>query len=227
MENEKNRLDDPIISLRHISKTIKGNQILTDINLDLYGGKVYGFRGKNGSGKTMLMRLMAGLILPTSGEIWIHGKKMHKDLSIPESIGVLLENPAFLDEYTGFQNLKLLASLNLDLSDEEIREILQKVGLSKEGNKKYGKYSLGMKQRLGIASAIMGQPEIILLDEPINAIDGTGVEEICDLILSLRDQQRLIIVSCHAKEELELLSDEIFEMSEGRIRNENAENSAI
>lgn len=227
MENEKNRLDDPIISLRHISKTIKGNQILTDINLDLYGGKVYGFRGKNGSGKTMLMRLMAGLILPTSGEIWIHGKKMHKDLSIPESIGVLLENPAFLDEYTGFQNLKLLAGLNLDLSDEEIRDILLKVGLSKEGNKKYGKYSLGMKQRLGIASAIMGQPEIILLDEPINAIDGTGVEEICDLILSLRDENRLIIVSCHAKEELELLSDVIFEMSEGRIRNENAENSAI
>lgn len=227
MENEMDRFNDPIITLDHISKIIKGSKILTDINLKFYGGKIYGFRGKNGSGKTMLMRVIAGLVLPSEGEVLIKGQKLHSDISIPESIGILLENPSFLDEYTGFQNLKLLAGLNLHLRDKEIRNMLEKVGLAAEADKKYGKYSLGMKQRLGIASAIMGEPEIILLDEPINAIDDRGVGDIRDAIFSLRNDKRVIIISCHDKDELKLLSDEILEISEGRIVDEITENSSI
>ena len=150
MENEKARWDDAIITMHHVSKKIRGVLVLNDINLKLSGGKIYGFKGKNGSGKTMLMRMIAGLILPSEGEVWIREKRLHRDISVPESIGILLENPSFLNDYTGFQNLKMLAGLNLNLKDAEIRNLLEKVGLKKEMNKKFGKYSLGMKQLLQV-----------------------------------------------------------------------------
>ena len=137
---------------------------------------------------------------------------------MPESIGILIENPSFLGEYSGFENLKMLASINLSLADEEIDELLEQVGLSEQRDKKFGKYSLGMKQRLGVAAAIMGNPEIILLDEPINAIDGEGVEQMRQVILGMRDEGRIIIVACHDKEEMELLADEIIVMVEGEVR---------
>ena len=197
---------------------MKGNEVLKGIDLQLEGGKIYGVQGKNGCGKTMLMRSIAGLILPTEGEIVINGKKLHRDISVPESIGILIENPSFLGEYSGFENLKMLASINLSLADEEIDELLEQVGLSEQRDKKFGKYSLGMKQRLGVAAAIMGNPEIILLDEPINAIDGEGVEQMRQVILGMRDEGRIIIVACHDKEEMELLADEIIVMVEGEVR---------
>ena len=205
------------ISIEHVTKKIKDATVLKDICLGMKGGTVYGLQGKNGSGKTMLMRAISGLIRPTSGRIVINGEQLHKNISIPRSIGLLLENPSLLPEYDASQNLKLLAKMQGGVPEEEIRQLIRDVGLEDAGHKKVEKYSLGMKQRLGIAAAILGSPDIILLDEPINAIDGEGVEEIRSLILSLKNEKRIIIVACHDKEEMNLLADEIVHLRDGRI----------
>lgn len=205
------------ISIEHVTKKIKDATVLKDICLEMKGGTVYGFQGKNGSGKTMLMRAISGLIRPTSGRIVINGEQLHKNISIPRSIGLLLENPSLLPEYDASQNLKLLAKMQGGVPEDEIRQLIRDVGLEDAGHKKVEKYSLGMKQRLGIAAAILGSPDIILLDEPINAIDGEGVEEIRSLILSLKNEKRIIIVACHDKEEMNLLADEIVHLRDGRI----------
>ena len=205
------------ISIEHVTKKIKNATVLKDICLEMKGGTVYGLQGKNGSGKTMLMRAISGLIRPTSGRIVINGEQLHKNISIPRSIGLLLENPSLLPEYDASQNLKLLAKMQGGVPEEEIRQLIRDVGLDDAGHKKVEKYSLGMKQRLGIAAAILGSPDIILLDEPINAIDGEGVEEIRSLILSLKNEKRIIIVACHDKEEMNLLADEIVHPRDGRI----------
>lgn len=205
------------ISIEHVTKKIKNATVLKDICLEMKGGTVYGLQGKNGSGKTMLMRAISGLIRPTSGRIVINGEQLHKNISIPRSIGLLLENPSLLPEYDASQNLKLLAKMQGGVPEEEIRQLIRDVGLEDAGHKKVEKYSLGMKQRIGIAAAILGSPDIILLDEPINAIDGEGVEEIRSLILSLKNEKRIIIVACHDKEEMNLLADEIVHLRDGRI----------
>ena len=205
------------ISIEHVTKKIKDATVLKDICLEMKGGTVYGLQGKNGSGKTMLMRAISGLIRPTSGRIVINGEQLHKNISIPRSIGLLLENPSLLPEYDASQNLKLLAKMQGGVPEEEIRQLIRDVGLEDAGHKKVEKYSLGMKQRLGIAAAILGSPDIILLDEPINAIDGEGVEEIRSHILSLKNEKRIIIVACHDKEEMNLLADEIVHLRDGRI----------
>ena len=205
------------ISIEHVTKKIKNATVLKDICLEMKGGTVYGLQGKNGSGKTMLMRAISGLIRPTSGRIVINGEQLHKNISIPRSIGLLLENPSLLPEYDASQNLKLLAKMQGGVPEEEIRQLIRDVGLEDAGHKKVEKYSLGMKQRLGIAAAILGSPDIILLDQPINAIDGEGVEEIRSLILSLKNEKRIIIVACHDKEEMNLLADEIVHLRDGRI----------
>ena len=205
------------ISIEHVTKKIKNATVLKDICLEMKGGTVYGLQGKNGSGKTMLMRAISGLIRPTSGRIVINGEQLHKNISIPRSIGLLLENPSLLPEYDASQNLKLLAKMQGGVPEEEIRQLIRDVGVEDAGHKKVEKYSLGMKQRLGIAAAILGSPDIILLDEPINAIDGEGVEEIRSLILSLKNEKRIIIVACHDKEEMNLLADEIVHLRDGRI----------
>lgn len=205
------------ISIEHVTKKIKDATVLKDICLEMKGGTVYGLQGKNGSGKTMLMRAISGLIRPTSGRIVINGEQLHKNISILRSIGLLLENPSLLPEYDASQNLKLLAKMQGGVPEEEIRQLIRDVGLDDAGHKKVEKYSLGMKQRLGIAAAILGSPDIILLDEPINAIDGEGVEEIRSLILSLKNEKRIIIVACHDKEEMNLLADEIVHLRDGRI----------
>lgn len=205
------------ISIEHVTKKIKDATVLKDICLEMKGGTVYGLQGKNGSGKTMLMRAISGLIRPTSGRIVINGEQLHKNISIPRSIGLLLENPSLFPEYDASQNLKLLAKMQGGVPEDEIRQLIRDVGLEDAGHKKVEKYSLGMKQRLGIAAAILGSPDIILLDEPINAIDGEGVEEIRSLILSLKNEKRIIIVACHDKEEMNLLADEIVHLRDGRI----------
>lgn len=206
------------IEIKNVSKRIGKLEVLKDIDVTFEGGKIYGLRGKNGSGKTMLMRVISGLVHPTSGTVIINGKELGKDMSFPESIGILIENPTFIDNFSGYRNLKALANINQLIDEVEIKETVRKVGLNPDDKKYYKKYSLGMKQRLGIAAAIMEKPDIILLDEPINAIDEAGVNRIRDILFELRDENRIIIVACHDKEELELLADEIFEMVEGNLQ---------
>ena len=205
------------IKISNLSKKIRGAQVLTDINLELKGGTVYGVSGKNGCGKTMLMRSICGLIKPTKGEIEINGKILWKDISFPQSIGALIENPAFLGGYTGFENLRILADIKGIATDEQIKETIAKLGLDPEDKRKYRKYSLGMKQKLGRACAIMESPDVIILDEPINAIDEKGVTLVEEVLNELKEQGKIILIACHDKEELELLTDTIFYMEEGKI----------
>lgn len=205
-----------VIKLENVSKKIKGATILDDINLEFTGGKVYGLKGKNGSGKTMLMRAICGLIR-TEGTITINGKVLGKDISFPESIGVLIENPAFIAGYTGFKNLKVLASIQNKIGDEDIKKAIELVGLDPDDKRTFRKYSLGMKQKLGIAAAFMESPQIIILDEPINALDEAGAKQVHKILEDQKKNGAIIIIACHDKEELEMLSDEIIEICDGRI----------
>lgn len=208
------------IVLDHISKKLGDNLILDDICLSLSSGQVIGFQGINGSGKTMLMRVIAGLVLPSSGKVLIDGKELHKEIRFPQSMGILLESPSFLDMYTGKKNLQLLSSLGPVIPEQEIDDLLREVGLFESKNRKYKKYSLGMKQRLGIAAAIMGNPDIILLDEPTNALDTNGVSLVRELILKQRERGALLVVSCHDRDFLDDVSDVIYHIQEGRIIDE-------
>ena len=205
------------IKIVNLNKTIKKAPILLDINMELDGGRIYGLKGKNGSGKTMLMREICGLIMPTSGQISINDEVLGKDISFPRSIGVLIENPSFISNYTGLKNLQVLASIQKRIGNDEIKQAILEVGLDPEDKRTYRKYSLGMKQRLGIAAAIMEKPEIVILDEPINALDDSGAKLVRDILHKLRDKGSLVILACHDTEELEFLSDEIFTLSEGRM----------
>lgn len=206
------------IQVRDGFKKIKGTAILQNINLDMHGATVYGLQGPNGSGKTMLMRLIAGLIRPTSGSVVIDGKTLGKNFDFPPSMGLLLENPAFLPDYTGIKNLELLANIQGRIGQEEIVQALRNVGLSPEDRRKYRKYSLGMKQRLGIAAAVMEKPDLILLDEPTNSLDEKGTEQICRLIRAERQRGALVILASHDSKVIESVADEIYVINDGYIQ---------
>lgn len=206
-----------VIRLEDYCKSFKSAEVLKNINLTLESGKVIGLKGKNGSGKTMLMRAISGLILPTSGKVYINDKELGRHISFPPSIGILIENPSFISNYTGFKNLKILASIQNRISDDEIRDAIRKVGLDPDDKRTFKKYSLGMKQRLGIAAAIMERPDIVILDEPINALDEAGAGLIKGLLDELKANGSLIIIACHDTEELNYLSDEIYEIYDGEI----------
>lgn len=198
-------------------KDIKGSRVIDGISLEMTSGKIVGFKGINGSGKTMLMRLLSGLIRATEGKVLINGKELGKDITFPESIGILIENPAFLDAYSGFKNLKMLASIKGEADDAKIAETLLLVGLDPRDKKKYRKYSLGMKQRLGIAAAVMESPDIIILDEPTNSLDTAGVDLLKALIQREKARGALIVISCHDMEILRELSDEIYVLESGKV----------
>lgn len=206
--------------IKDYTKIIRKVTVLDQINLTLTGGKIYGLRGKNGSGKTMLMRAITGLIRPTAGYVAIDGKKIGKDIDFPQSVGALIESPSFIQEYSAMDNLKVLANLSGGIPEEDIRSILERVGLNAQESKPFGRFSLGMKQKLGIAAAVMGKPQLIILDEPINALDEYTVERIKELLLELRNEDRIILVACHDREELDYLSDVIIHIQEGRIVND-------
>ena len=205
------------VELKNVSKRLNDVTVLEDISLTLESGTIYGLRGKNGCGKTMLMRMMAGLIYPTSGTVSIDGEILHKDIATPRSIGVLIENPAFLPGYTGQQNLELLAGLTGKADRTQIAKTMSRVGLAPNDKRTYRKYSLGMKQRLGIACALMECPDLILLDEPINAIDEKGVPKIWEALQEEKQRGALIMLACHDTEELTSLADRIITIEEGKI----------
>lgn len=209
------------IEISHLTKNIKKACVLKDVNMELESGHIYGFQGENGSGKTMLFRAVSGLIHPTEGSITIDGKQLGRDISFPPDMGILLENPVFLNEYTGYDNLKMLASIRNKAVD--IKDALLRAGLDPQDARKFRKYSLGMKQRLGIACAIMEQPQLLIMDEPFNSLDQQGQSDLSELLLDLKEQGTLILLSSHDKTELEELSDEIYLVENGCFRKKTKE----
>ncbi|MGN0497467.1 MAG: ATP-binding cassette domain-containing protein [Acutalibacteraceae bacterium] len=205
-----------MIEVKNVNKTLSSRQVLENINYNFEYGKVYGLCGTNGSGKTMLLRAIAGLIIPDSGEIVIDGKVLHKDISFPPNVGLVIENMTLLPGYNAFDNLKLLSEIKKTATDEDIKSAIKRVGL--KSDLKVKKYSLGMKQRLNIAQAIFEKQNIILLDEPTNALDGDGVKLIYNIIIEEKERGALIIIATHHEEDLKEVCDTILVMSEGRLR---------
>lgn len=203
------------LTITHGSKEIHGAKVLKDVNMTLESGAVYGFWGKNGSGKTMLMRAVCGLIRLSEGEIKIDGITIGKGQDFPPELGMLLETPAFLPDRTGYDNLRLLANLRGKAGPEEVAAALEQVGLDPKDRRKVRKYSLGMRQRLGIACAIMESPDLLVLDEPFNSLDQEGCRLIRDIIIGRRQEGCLILLACHDREELETLSDRIYRVEDG------------
>lgn len=203
--------------VKNVCKSIRRKEILTDINLQLCSGKIYGFMGKNGSGKTMLFRALSGLISIDSGTISWNGKMLHKDFSILPNLGITIENAGLYPKLTGVQNLSYLADLTHRIGKEEINKAITRVGLDPQDKRTFGKYSMGMKQRLSIAQAIMEKPDIIMLDEPTNGLDKSGVEEIRKIMLEEKERGALILLASHSEEDMRLLADQIYEMENGHI----------
>ena len=211
-------MEKPMIYMEHVTKKIGGNVILQDVNLNLEPGCVYGIEGTNGSGKTMLMRMIAGLIYPTQGKVLIQGKEISGGKAYPVNLGMLIENPAFLDGYTGLNNLKFLASINQRVTEQEIRDTITRVGLDADDTRKYKKYSLGMKQRIGIAAAIFEHPDILILDEPVDGLDPVMRRQIWSLILQdVTEHGTTVLVSSHNLRELEDVCDHVGIMNHGKI----------
>lgn len=205
------------VVMKDVSKKIRGHWVLRHVDMRFEGGKIYGLRGYNGSGKTMLLRAICGLIQPTEGEVYIDENKLGKDMDYPESVGIMIENPAFLGEFTGLKNLKMISELKNEVKEEDVVEILKKVGLESAMKIKYKKYSLGMKQRLGIAAAIMENPKLLLLDEPTNALDPDGVRMVSEVIKNMKNEDRIIIVASHEAAFLEEVADVVCEIQNGTI----------
>ena len=205
------------IELQNVTKTFGHTNVIEDVSMSMRSGRVYGLQGINGCGKTMLMRLISGLIRPTSGRVLVDGKALVGENSFPESMGLLIENPSFLKSYSGRKNLEMLASIRGRIDAADVQDALERVGLGENANKKYGKYSLGMRQKLGIACAVMERPDLILLDEPFISLDEAAVERTVRIIREERERGALIVLSCHDYDLLTGCSDEIYKIVAGKL----------
>lgn len=201
----------------HINKTIKGKKILSDICLEMEQGKAYGIWGRNGSGKTMLFRALSGLMNIDSGTVSWNDKVLHRDFSVLPKLGIMLENAGLYPDLTGYENLAYLASLRKEIGKKEIMEAIERVGLDPLDKRVFGKYSMGMKQRLVIAQAIMERPDIIMLDEPTNGLDEVGIEQIRELIMQEKERGALVLLASHNKEDMRMLANHVFKMADGSI----------
>lgn len=205
------------IEIKNLTKRYGEAEVLSNINMKLESGKIYGLVGRNGSGKTMLMKHILGFVKATQGTILINGKAVGENDDMQENIGAIIENPGFLPEYSGFTNLKLLAMIQGKIKDEQIKDAIRLVGLDPESKKAVGKYSLGMRQRLGLAQALMENPDILLLDEPLSGLDNDGVQEMWKLFLKQKEDGKLIVLAGHSKEDIGTLCDEIFRFDKGKM----------
>jgi len=203
------------IEVSNVSKVIKKRTVLQNINFQLERGKIYGFVGHNGSGKSMLFRVICGLVKPSVGTVKLFGDVLHRDISFPKSASVILEKPGFLEHYSGFSNLKFLASIRKQITDQEIKAALSKVGLDPEDKRPVKAYSLGMKQKLAIAQSIMERPELILLDEPMNALDEDSVQNVYNIINAEKQRGATILLTSHNKIDIESLCDQVYRLREG------------
>ena len=203
------------ISVRQVSKSFGEAEVLHDVSHDFEAGKIHGIVGNNGSGKTVLMKCICGFLLPTKGQIFVKNKRVGRDMDFPEDAGIIIETPGFLPNLTGMKNLELLASLRRRIDREAIRQAILRVGLDPDMKKPVGKYSLGMRQRLGIAQAIMENPSLLILDEPLNGLDKVAVVQMRALIRELREQGKTIILASHNQQDIEELCDTVCEMDAG------------
>jgi ABC-2 type transport system ATP-binding protein len=206
-----------IIDVKNVRLTIGKTQILKDINVSFEQGKIHGLIGRNGSGKTMLMKCICGFIKPTSGEIIVDGKRVGKDVDFPQNMGIIIETPGFIPYYSGYKNLKLLAGLNNKIGKVQVRESMRQVGLDPDLRRHVRKYSLGMRQRLGLAQAIMENPNLLILDEPFNGLDKDGVKEMREYLLSYKEQGKTILICSHSSEDISVLCETVHEMDKGII----------
>lgn len=206
-----------VIIIENLTKKFKETEVLSNINITFEKGKIHGLIGRNGSGKTMLMKCICGLVPVTSGTISINGKIVGKDIEIPENIGVIIENPGFIPSYSAYQNLFFLSKITSKIGKSEIRNSIQSVGLDPDNKKHVGKYSLGMRQRLGLAQAIMENPDILILDEPMNGLDKEGVADMRKYLLNLKEQGKTILLASHSAEDIEILCNTVCEMDKGRL----------
>lgn len=209
------------ILVKNASKKIKKDVVLDNIDLELVSDNIYGFIGRNGSGKSMLFRMLSGLMRPTSGTILVNGKVLFKDIFFVDRVGIVIENAGLYKEFTGLENLRYLAKFNNYISENEIIEAILRVGLNPEDKRTVKKYSLGMKQKLVLAQAIMEKPDFIFLDEPTNALDENGVELLRKIVKEERQRGAMVLIASHNKEDIEILCDKVFMMSEGRIVKED------
>ncbi|MFZ2462927.1 MAG: ATP-binding cassette domain-containing protein [Caldibacillus thermoamylovorans] len=207
------------IKVENITKKFGETTVLDGISLTFEKNKIHGLIGRNGSGKTILLKCICGFVIPTAGTIYVNGMQIGKDLDVPESVGIIIEAPSFLPNYDGYTNLKFLAAINNIISKEQIYAVIEKVGLDPKSKRPVGKYSLGMRQRLGIAQALMEDPDILILDEPMNGLDNQGVADIRKLLLELRNQGKTIILASHGKEDIEILCDTVHELDRGKVIN--------
>lgn len=205
-----------IVKVENVTKYFKQEKVLDDVNMNLETGHIYGIVGKNGAGKTVLFKIIAGFIKPSSGKVTVAGKIIGVDRDFPDSLGLIIETPGFLSQYNAYQNLLYLANINNKISKEDVKEAIRMVGLDPGSNKKVGKFSLGMRQRLGIAQAIMENPNLIILDEPMNGLDKKGIEDVKELLLKLKGDGKTILMASHYAEDMEIC-DEVFQMEDGKL----------
>jgi ABC-2 type transport system ATP-binding protein len=205
------------VRVEGVTKVIKGRTVLDNVSLSLDSGSIYGLRGKNGAGKTMLLRALCGLVLPTSGRVLVDGAALGEGVSFPPSVGVLIESPGFINGYSGLKNLRVIASINRRATEEGIAGMMRLFGLDPLDKKKVRAYSLGMRQKLGICAALMEGPELILLDEPINSLDEASAEKVLGVLTARKEAGALIVVASHDREELDFLADEAIEMRDGAV----------
>lgn len=204
-----------IIEINNISKSFGKEMVLHHINAAFEEKKITGIIGRNGSGKTVLLRILCGLMYPTEGNVIICGKQVGKEVDFPENVGFIIETPGFLPYYSGMTNLKDLAAIRHKAGKKEIAHAMEIVGLNPNSRKHVGKYSLGMRQRLGIAQAFMEGQDILILDEPLNGLDKQGIEDIRHLFLEFKEQGKTIVIASHNREDIEILCDDVYEMESG------------
>ena len=203
------------ILVENVTKTFGSQEVLKAVSAKFEPGKIYGIVGRNGSGKTVLLKCICGLLYPQAGTVTVDGKVVGKEVDYPENIGFIIESPGFLPGYSGLKNLNYLASIRGKVQEDEIRKYMELVGLNPDDKKHVGNYSLGMRQRLGIAQALMENPDILILDEPMNALDNNGVEEMRAVLLQMKEQGKLVLIASHFRDDIDILCDEVYGMDAG------------
>lgn len=208
---------ESMIRVERVTKKFGADVALDNVSIEFERGKIYGIVGRNGSGKTVLFKTMTGFLKPDGGRVVVDGKEIGKDTDFADRVGMIIETPGFLGAYSGYKNLEYLAGIKNVIGKKEIRDSMERVGLDPDSKKKVGKYSLGMRQRLGIAQAIMEHPDILILDEPMNGLDKQGVEDVRAILLNLRDEGKTMILASHNSEDISVLCDRVYEMDHGRL----------